>query len=80
MEPAASSASSARLRSAETSSRMEDVLPSKKASIRGGGFSGGSVADGHQRDGSDPHITGCGTGEFQSGRIVLQEQVWRYSC
>ena len=29
------------------------------------------------RDGGDPHVAGCGSSEFQGGRVVLQGQVRR---
>ena len=34
---------------------------------------------GYQRNGSDPHVAGCSTGVFLSGRVVLQKQIWRVS-
>ena len=55
--PAASSARSVRLRSAETSSTVE------KARIRGGGSFRSRLESqvGFERDGSDAHVPGCGT-------------------
>ena len=55
--------------STEVSSRMEDVLPSRERGSE----------EVRLPDGSDPPVAGCGTEEFQTDRIVLQGQVWRYS-
>ena len=71
--PAASSARNVRPRTAETSSRMENVVPSRTR---------GSEVVGRLED---PRLTPAdelqmGISEmavkFQSGRIVLQDQVW----
>ena len=71
--PAASSARNVRPRTAETSSRMEDVVPSRTR---------GSEVVGRLED---PRLTPADESQmgiremavkFQSGRIVLQDQVW----
>ena len=75
--PAASIARSVRPRSAETSSTVN------KARIRGGGSfrsPKARVADGHQRDGSDPHVPGCGT--FKMAEVfcrAMQPSTWALS-
>ena len=66
---------------AASSARSVGRLTVEKARIGRGGsarrpesHASWRVADGHQRDGSDLHVTGCGTAEFQSGRIFSAEK------
>ena len=57
---------------------MEDVVPSRKRGSEEVGppddpslMPADGVADGRERDGSDPRVTGCGAGELHSGRTDL---------
>ena len=69
--------------STEVSSRSEGVPSSRKVRIRvrrtSQGRNAGAcrrVGNVHQRDDSDPFVAGCDCSELQSGRILLQEQIW----